>query len=143
MVDGFYQWYVPLAVSENQEPASDIAIKKRASLFSSRLIKALKDDSDASRKSPDEIVGLDWDPFLDTQDPDQKYVLGNITKDRGRFFVRIHALRAGKKSAKPSVTAVVAQEKGKWVFADFLSSDGQGLLKALSALKKDRENPHK
>jgi hypothetical protein len=141
MVDGFYKWYVPLMQRERAEPASDVALREKAALFSPKLLKALKEDSEAARHSPDEIVGIDWDPFLDTQDPERKYVLGEIQATGDRFLVKVHGVRDGRKLKDPTVIAVVVKESGRWVFEDFLGPDGEGLLAALQALKKGREAP--
>jgi len=143
MVDGFYQWYVPLMLKENPVPASNIAIKKKAALFSPKLIKALNEDYEAARQSPGEIVGIDWDPFLDTQDPENRYELGEMSEKNNRFYIKVHGVRDGKKQKEPTVSAVVVKENGKWVFEDFLSPDGESLLSALLALKKEREVPVK
>ncbi|HET6936477.1 MAG TPA: hypothetical protein VFI72_16665, partial [Candidatus Angelobacter sp.] len=72
-VQGFYHWYVPLAHRENLKgPASDLALKHKASAFSARLHQALNADSEAQARSK-ELVGLDFDPFLNSQDPDPRY----------------------------------------------------------------------
>jgi hypothetical protein len=143
MVKGFYQWYVPLMLKGNPLPASTIALRKKASLFSTNLRKALMEDYAAAKNSPGEIVGIDWDPFLDTQDPENKYVLGEITESNRRFLIKIYGIRDGKRQTEQSVTAVVKKESGRWVFEDFLSPNGEGLLSALKALKKSREKPVK
>jgi hypothetical protein len=71
------------------------------------------------------------------------YAVGEIFEEKGQFLVRVHEVRAGKKQSKPSVTAVVINEGGRLVLADFISADGESLLASLAALKKDREASNK
>jgi hypothetical protein len=142
-VQDFYHWYVPVALKDNKVPASDIALKERPAAFSAELLKALKEDSEAAANSPGEIVGIDWDPFLDSQDPDDHYEVGRIVKKGETYRADIHSVEAGKKSAKPSVVAEVGKENGHWVFVDFYSNEGSGLLAALKSLKEDRQKTAK
>lgn len=61
-VQSFYDWYVKAEID------SDAALKKKPAYFSPELTKALKADAVAAAKSPGDIVGLDFDPFLNAQD---------------------------------------------------------------------------
>src|SRR5689334_6354600 len=79
-VQKFYNWYVPIALKTTKEPSSDLAIAKRGSLFDPPLLSALKADAEAARNSPGDIVGLDFDPFLNAQDPSKKYVAGDVSE---------------------------------------------------------------
>jgi hypothetical protein len=88
-------------------------------------------------------VGIDWDPFLGSQDPDDHYEVGRIVKKGETYRADIHSVSSGKKSAKPSVIAEVGKENGHWVFLDFDSNDGSGLLAALKSLKEDRQKTAK
>ena len=65
-VSTFYSWYVPIATSDKKEPSSTIAIQKRYDCFDAPLLSALKKDAAAQTASPTEIVGLDFDPFLNS-----------------------------------------------------------------------------
>ena len=143
MAVDFYAWYVPMVHKNLKGPASDVAIQQKGALFSEKLIRALREDSEASKHSPGEIVGLDWDPFLDSQDPYDHYEIGAITNIGGIYQVKVFGLEGKKRESKPSVVARIGQENGKWVFLDFISPDGKGLLEALALLKKDRQVPPK
>jgi hypothetical protein len=142
-VQDFYRWYVPIALKDNKVPASDIALKEKPAAFSAQLLKALKEDSEAAANSPGDIVGIDWDPFLNSQDPDDHYEVGRIVKKGETYRADIHSVESGKKSAKPDVIAEVGKENGRWVFLDFYSNDGNGLLAVLKSLKADREKTAK
>jgi hypothetical protein len=139
----FYHWYVPIALKDNKVPAFEIALKQRPTMLSAELLKALKEDSKAQDNSPGDIVGIDWDPFLNSQDPAKHYEVGRIVQKGEIYRANIHRLRLGKKITKPSVIAEVGQENGHWVFLDFYSTDGRGLLAALKSLKADRQKASK
>jgi len=142
-VQDFYDWYVPMAARSHSEDASNIALKKKSSVFSPELLKALKEDAVASSKSPGEIVGLDWDPFLNSQEQIERCVLGNTTPKGGAFRVEIYDILGGKKDKKPNIIAEVKQENGQWVFVNFWNPDGGNLLNELRELSKSRKKTAK
>jgi hypothetical protein len=137
----FYDWYVPLANKPLKVPSSDVAIAKRPSLFDPPLLTALKADAEASRNSPGDIVGLDWDPFLYAQDPDHKYVAGDVAESGGLYHVSIYGVRKGKREATPSVVAELKPAKDSFVFTNFLYGTDGDLLGMLKQLADDRAHP--
>ncbi|MDR3401492.1 MAG: DUF3828 domain-containing protein [Chthoniobacter sp.] len=142
-VQDFYDWYVPMSAHSHSEDASNIALKKKSSAFSPELLKALKEDALAASKSPGEIVGIDWDPFLNSQEQIERCVLGNITPKNGAFRVEIYDYLGGKKDKKPNIIAEVKQENGQWVFVNFWNPDGGNLLSELRELAESRKKTHK
>jgi len=136
-VQGFYAWYVP------KHSDGDV-LKYRRSALSPELYAALKADLAASSKNPDEVVGLDFDPFLNAQDVAQRYVVGKVTAKGATFWVGIYGIWNGKKSVKPDVTAEVGCKEGKCFFVNFHYGktelpQNENLLSVLKALKKERE----
>ena len=131
----FYDWYVPIALKPLKEPSSNVAIAKRGSLFDPPLLKALKEDAEAARKSPGDIVGLDFDPFLNAQDPSHKYVVGGVSEEGGLYLVDVYGVSKGKRDAKPSAVAELKPAKDSFVFSNFrYGADGDlvGILKGLA-----------
>ena len=139
----FYGWYVPVAAKGNKGPAFEIAIKQKPSFFSPQLLQALQEDAAAQAKVSDDIVGLDFDPFLSSQDPSNQFVLGQIIRKEDGYWVYFYNSKATQKHGKPNVIAVVTQSKGHWYFTNFRFPDGGDLLKTLKALKLDREKSPK
>jgi hypothetical protein len=137
----FYDWYVPLAFKTTKEPSSDVAIAKRPGLFDAPLLKALKADAEASRNSPGDIVGLDWDPFLYAQDPDHKYVAGDVAEEGGLYHVSVYGVQKGKREKDPSVVAELKPAKDGFVFTNFLYGTDGDLLGMLKQLADDRAKP--
>lgn len=135
VVQEFYGWYAPLAVKDNgATPAWMIAVRKKPSLFSKTLADALRKDSAAQERSQ-EIVGLDFDPFLNSQDPDTDYAAQYAEVKDGKC--RVHVGRS-QAQAKPHVIAELRGSPGKWVFADFYYPDAgkAGGLALLGILKE-------
>ena len=142
-VQDFYDWYVPMTSRSHSEDASNIALKKKSAEFSAELLKALKEDALAASKSPGEIVGLDWDPFLNSQEQVDRCILGNITEKNGSFRVEVYDVLGGKKDKKPAVIPEVKQENGHWIFVNFWNPDGGDLLSELRELSKSRKKTPK
>jgi hypothetical protein len=92
----------------------------------------------------DDIIGLDFDPFLGAQDPDDKYAAGEVAEHDGVYLVNVYGVRKGKRSAKPDVVAELKATKGSFQFTNFLySADGvygadADLLGILKQLSDDR-----
>lgn len=137
-VEEFYAWYVPIALQENEVPASDIALQQNPAVFGRQLFLALKEDSGAQAKIQGEIVGIDWDPFLNCQDTEDRYVVGQVTQKGRTWLIEIYGIRGGKRARKPDVIAEVATENNHWVFINFHSANGADLLTSLRRLHDAR-----
>ena len=145
-VQQFYSWYVPKVLNDHHGLASDLALKDKGDEFSPELFQALKQDSDAQSKVEGYIVGLDFDPFLKTQDPCERYELGRVTQTGSTYWVEVYGICSGKKNAKPDVTCEVGQRDSRWEFVNFhyenLTKDypnSADLLATLKLLSKERQ----
>ena len=135
----FYIWYVPIVTKDNKGPAFEIAIKQKSGFFSPQLLKALQEDATAQAKAVGEIVGLDFDPFLNTQDPSGQFVLGPVLKKDDGYWVYFYSSKSTQKRGKPNVIAVVSQSEGHWFFSNFRFTSGGNLLNTLNALRIERQ----
>jgi hypothetical protein len=134
-VQGFYDWYTAKAGADGVSWA--IALEQRGTDFDPPLRDALKADLAAQAKVKDDIVGLDFDPFLNTQDPEGIYKVESITKS-GKVS-KVQVTQATKDAAATvAVTAVVTLTNGHWRFVNFVYPDGGNLLDILATLKKER-----
>jgi hypothetical protein len=130
-VEGFYKWYVPNALSDNVTRAWDLALQYKSSAFSPQLALRLEEDSDAQARC-DELIGIDFDPFLFTQDPEERYEVGEISHKGEVYRADIYGVRSGKRFDTPAVSAVFSEKNGRWLFLDFYyPSDGTDLLTIL------------
>ena len=134
VVTGFYDWYVPLALADQKEPASNIALKTKAELFHPTLLAALRKDAEAQSAAKGEIDGLDFDPFLNTQDPAPSYTIGKIRKQKDLYWVEVYPRDQRGKRGKLAVKPQVAVENGKCVFVNFYYPEGGNLREILRRL---------
>jgi hypothetical protein len=141
-VQEFYDWYVPKAQEGEGTPAWKLALAQKHSAFDPPIVRALREDSAAQIKSLGEVVGLDFDPFLNSQDPSPHYEVGEIAEKDGDFWVDIHGVESGKKSEKPGVIAEVSRRSGRWIFVNFHYQENRDLLATLKLLRETRGKRH-
>ncbi len=138
-VGEFYIWY--LAHGKNADPLR-AALKSKKANFSGELVKALNEDYKAAAKSPGEIVGLDFDPVLNSQDPWEKYVPGKVAKKGNHYLVEVFGVNNGKRSPEADVIPKLQKVGSKWVFTNFLykhAGKTDDLLSILKQLKAERK----
>jgi hypothetical protein len=131
-VEGFYKWYAPRALRDNATAAWNIALKFRSSDIGPQLAQLLKEDSTAQARCQ-ELVGLDFDPFLNTQDPAERYEVGKITQKGKHFQAEIYSVQSGERSSKPALNAELSSDSGHWIFVNFHYPDGSDLLTILKS----------
>ena len=135
-VQEFYNWY-----RSNGKTIQD-ALKKRASSFTPLLTQKLNIDEAASAASPGEVVGLDFDPFLNAQDIPDRCIVGKVTPKGNGYSVEVFEVFSGKKDAKPAVVPELAFKNGQWIFTNFVyPRDGgksDNLLSVLKVLAAER-----
>jgi hypothetical protein len=150
-VQQFYDWYAAkenaLMKSNSLESALEVALREKRSSFSAELVKGLKEDLAASKKSPDE-VGLDFDPFLNAQDIAERYFAGKITPKGDHYLVEVFGVWGGQKKSSPDVVPELALENGQWIFTNFHYGKtdiavNENLVSVLQILKKDRRKSAK
>ena len=141
-VQGFYDWYVPKALSSRSSPAWSTAVKEKGNCFSPELGRKLREDSEAQAKAEGEIVGLDFDPFLNGQDPGRHYSVGKVVPKCESYLVEVRRVVSGKSEGKLTVTAEVTGKSGRWYFVSFLYPNDHNLLGVLRALKDERDKPN-
>ena len=114
----FYDWYVPLgnALHESQ---MDSVLLGRANMFAPSLVASLKDDLAAQQRAQ-EIVSVlgDYDPFLNSQDPCERYEARETTPYRGGYAVAVYGICADGTSTL-AVLADMERVGTTWVFANF------------------------
>lgn len=137
----FYDWYVKQDSQNDNESAEEITLKQKPQFFDAVLMQALKEDLVASAKSPGEIVGLDFDPFMNTQDTCGPYKTGKVTQEGDTYRVEVFGRCAPEKPGQPDVIVALKQVKGSWIFVDFFYPGNGDLLSVLQELKKEREHP--
>lgn len=133
----FYKWYTPIAQKSKQRTAS-VALNERRSSFAPKLVASLEADF-AAQQNSNEIVGIDWDPFLSGQDTCDKYPDSTPVAMPNTIRVPIFCQQGNTLSSKPVVIAEVSYVQGRWVFTNFIY-EKNNLLEILAGLKKSRED---
>jgi len=147
-VQGFYDWYVhetfrTLKDGEGADAYGQV-LKNRGAAFSPGLLRALREDQEAQAKVSGEIVGLDFDPFLASQDPSKHFVVGKITFKGNQCFADVHGTSYGTNGEH--VLPELTRKNGRWVFVNFHYPDfspDENLIDLLKMLKADREKSSK
>lgn len=139
-VQDFYAWYVKEVKKGHRESSEAITLRTRASLFSGPLVDALKDDLAASARSPEEVVGLDFDPFLNSQELCEPYKIGKPTPDADTYKVPVYG-SCPDKPGQPDVIAALQKSGDAWIFVNFFYPGDGDLLAVLEQLKQDRKKP--
>jgi len=142
-VQSFYTWYIPQMTKNVPVPSDQRILKERASSFSPTLLAMLKEDMAASAKVTDEIVGLDFDPFINGQDTPTRYLAGKVIPKDKCYWVEVFDVSSGKKGNRPAVTPEVKFVKGQWIFTNFHYGktnipENENLISILKALKASR-----
>jgi hypothetical protein len=143
-VAAFYAWYAPFTTRTSD--ADMHALRTPRWRFGPVLATALRADRAASAASPGEIVGLDMDPFLNTQDPCKRYAPVAARRAGANFFVDVLGSGGCSRHTKPDVTVRLVFQQGKPVFINFIYSGKPGddllhLLAALAAVRAKTKPP--
>jgi hypothetical protein len=141
-VQAFYDWYVKTEID------SDAALKKKPAYFSPELSKALKADAAAAAKSPGEIVGLDFDPFLNAQDICSPYKAGAAKQVGDAYEVPVFGSCADTGPGQPDVIVRLVRHGASWMLVDFIypardSQPQEDLFSVLKSLQQERDTPPK
>ena len=85
------------------------------------------------------IAGLDFDPFLGSQDPGERYEVGTIAQKGSSQWADIHGVWAAQRSSSTDVVAELVLQDGHWTFVNFHYPDGSALLTILKLLREGRQ----
>lgn len=122
-VQQFYDWYInPYVQSGNGLAWYDVA-RLKPQILGPELLKLLRKE-DKTQESCKCIDHLDADPFVNSQDPDQKYVVTNVVVTNGKCI----AIVKGASEVRPEL---MRTSQG-WTFLNFhysfYSEDGKRKL---------------
>lgn len=139
----FYDWYVPLTQRRMNGPASDVALRRKADMFDPDLVRALKLDSEAQARAKSDLVGIDFDPFVGSQDPADHYIVRAVKWQGDKCSAEVWGASppgAATQPDKPDVVAEVKHQYGHWQFFNFrypeLNTD---LTSVLAQLRTQRQ----
>lgn len=146
-VQGFYDWYMGEMQKESNDDLIADALKSKRWPFSAAIVTALRADEEAQSKSPEDVVGIDFDPYLNAQDTCFPYKTGKVTASGSQYRVELFDSNCSDPHPEiPTVIAVVEKNGASWQFVNFIypGESGQAdsdLLKTLKALQEERDHP--
>jgi len=130
-VRAFYDRYLELVQAPAKTPPWGRAISLDSSSFQPSLAALIQADVAAQAKCKS-LIGLDFDPFLNTQEPASRYEVGAVSQAGVYFDVQVFAVREGARERQPAVIAQVIRANGRLQFSNFLYPDsGTTLLGTL------------
>jgi len=133
-VQAFYDWYLPRA-KKTRGTASNLVLKYRSTDLSLELRKRLKEDSDAQARSRD-LVGLDFDPFLNTQDDSfERCTVEHVFRKNSNYWAQVTCVFPGPNPSKAQIMPEVMPQGERWQFVNFHYHDDSGDTDLLSILK--------
>jgi hypothetical protein len=135
-VQAFYNWYTPRAASPRGLDMVMRAATHGPLAFDPELVKWLRIDSTARARTKGEVSGLDGDPYLNAQDPCDRYTVQSVRSQGSGFLVDILGHGGCAVHKQPDVIVVVGRVGGRWIVRDFLdpSRHNEGLLPLLRRL---------
>lgn len=138
-VQRFYDWYLPYARDPNPGGGWSTVLRNTTFAFDTGLLAALKADHDAQARA-DDIVGIDFDPFLASQDPCERYEARGEEKRGDRFEVGVYAVCDGRSSDTAVVVAEVTAHDGRWTLVNFRYPPAhEDLVQVLRNFRENRE----
>ena len=134
LVARFYSEYAPRAIRSGLL-ALDSSLVETPGDFTPELLAALRRDAAARAAAAGYIDGLDFEPFLNSQDPCEKYELGGAEQVGARIRVQVFAVCRGVRTSAPSVVVEVSRTDDGWAIGDLLfgppANDVLSLLRRL------------
>ena len=120
----FYNWYVKKVFetfhSKNAKDPELAALNYEGKPFSHELDQGLRKVK-AEEKSSREAI-LDFDPFLNSQDPAKHYEVRKITEKNGHYWADVYGIWSRPVSGLgngPQVVAELVFENNRWIFVNF------------------------
>jgi len=119
-VQKFYDWYWNQFADKANDPSFDMrrlhtyheVVRLRSGALSPRLIRLFKRDERLSEAAHG-IANLDFDPFLNSQDPEGKFDVVSVTVNRGECRSEL---------SQRDIVAVAQRRGPGWVFSNFYYS---------------------
>ena len=135
-VQRFYDWYVPMAAKPKGRDAVMLAATRGPLEFDRELVRWLRIDSTARARNADEVDGLDGDPYLNSQDPCNRYVAIAARADGASFLVGVVGKGGCPAHTTPDITVKLGRSGARWIVLEFLGPErnNEGLIPLLKQL---------
>ncbi|HZB87963.1 MAG TPA: hypothetical protein VE291_04835 [Terracidiphilus sp.] len=110
-VQSFYDWYWNKPQEHSDTKVRDFreAMTRKPTVLNRQLIRLLRHD-DELEKAVGGIANLDFDPYLNSQDPEGKYEVVDVTINGGVCRAQVN---------QRDIVAEVVKNAGNWEFSNF------------------------
>jgi hypothetical protein len=127
----FYAWYNPKPDSTRRY--FDVLTQRHAALTPD--LAALLDADLACSTQSHEICNLDSDPFVNSQDPCERYEVGGAITHHDTVGVSVFGVCSEKRDTIPAVIAMVVPHDSGWRFTNFVYPAEKTDLRAILSQK--------
>ena len=124
VVQRFYDWYVARAINPHGRDMVMIAAVEGPLPFDAELVHWLRVDSTARARAVGEIDGLDGDPYLNAQDPCDRYTARSAVRHGASFYVSVRGQGGCTDHAQPDVVVEVVRRAKGWTIVEFRDPRG-------------------
>ena len=140
-VQEFFDWYVAYSARATGAAWDSVEVE-RPGVLGGDLVRALRGDAAGRAGREGEVAGLDFDPFLNAQDPCDRYEARAVETSGDALHVSVHGTCADARQEGPDVVAVVVRREGRWQISNFIYPEGKAdLLDVLQWMRDEREKP--
>ena len=130
-VQRFYDWYVPRQEHAGGPDTWMVALTRGPLQVDPELVRWFRIDSTAQARAKGEIDGIDWDPFLASQDPCKAYTTAPPIIEGVRVYIPVHC--RGQKA--PAVLVEVRHVKTGWMIVEWRNPKSrEGIIPAIRRL---------
>ncbi|HEX4684640.1 MAG TPA: DUF3828 domain-containing protein [Gemmatimonadaceae bacterium] len=146
-IQQFYDWYTPFVAAGPKYPAWFRILTYSERYLAEPLASALRADSTEQGVNLDSREVIDFDPFLESQDPCPLYEATDVHSDRHDYRVTVrpicpNPISQGWQTSKPVVSVVA--EGGQWKIANVYYKEKGDLMSmlcrfAMADLRVDRQ----
>ncbi len=140
-VEGFLRRYLGQFDESREHPDGWNPLTAIRDDLSAELMAALQADREASVANDEEIVGLDFDPFINAQDVCEGFEARAAAARDTTMDVAVYNTCDWGHPLVPDVIYVLQRRGDRWVIADLRYGGGQSLLEILAYYAEQRKQP--
>jgi len=140
-VEGFLERYLGQFDEAVEHPEGWNPLTALRDDLSPALMRALQVDREASAANDEEMVGLDFDPFINAQDVCERMESRAAAQQDTSMYVAVYDGCDWGLPLVPDVIYVLQRRGNRWIIADIRYAGGQSLLEVLAYYAEQRKQP--
>lgn len=139
----FYDWYGAYSRRATGAAWDSVEVRKPG-VLDDALVAALRADAEGRAGREGSVAGLDFDPFLNAQDPCERYEARGVERAGETYRVAMYGTCPDAAGALPDVVVELVRSGAAWRIVNFRYPDAEGdgdLLGVLKWMAEERANP--